>query len=726
MVKSGRVVYKPLWGNGLNQFYRIDEATAHFSGAEGIVYCIGIPPKIRDEIKAELPFTYQILPVSSLEKVKQLPTRRSTSGRVALVGWNQNVTRRVNLLVTTLRRVDPQLPVCLCCIDFLTAEVPSHLLSDGLVDYIITTQHSAHLGAAIVSLVRRSLQMQEIERQCETLADSSARDSLTTLYNHAKILRELEREFRRALRSRTHLSCLMVDIDHFKALNDTYGHRFGDYVLRELSNLLVEEVRSTDIVGRYGGEEFLLIVPDCELCGAMSLAEKIRIAVENRSFRDEGIEALITVSIGVASTSAGDVPSAEQLLRDSDRALYFAKESGRNRVANAHEHSSLSEFEVFRQQRALADSSTPVVAIYSTDSLLIERLVRVAEADKFVPLIFNKAQDFLSAFEALIPDLALIDIGIVEKGPDFFRQFSARLHMHHIAVGVIIDADSAEFAQNRPKGADFVLPRPAEASAIREILRFAINTSFLERELIRLRQEKSLTQHRLEYKEKLAAMGEVVSGLLAQIPLATESVDYDASLQMPNAISEQHAVFAHQLAKLGLVMAQSKHRQAMQLSALVRRAIREFEQCGTRGFSPLRNIAIEQQIPDDIEIVAYETDFVTALLELIANAEEAMPYGGKLRFIAKRESLHVVLRIEDTGVGIPAQDIPRIYEPYYSTHPERNALGLGITIANAIVREHQGTLKFESKVGKGTTAIIRLPVCGGDTELTLKWRIANR
>ncbi|MCX7625540.1 MAG: diguanylate cyclase [Candidatus Sumerlaeaceae bacterium] len=709
----------------MDQVNQKEEKTAHFSGTGGAVYCFGVPREIRNQLKLHLSYTYEISPITSFQEIRQIDATRTTSGRVALVGWNRTITRRVNFLLSTFRRFAPDIPVCLWCATDFPDEIPAHFLAEQFVDYICPTSHPAHISATLVSLMRRALQMQKIRQQCESLADSSARDSLTALYNHAKILRELDREFRRALRSGSHLSCLMVDIDHFKALNDTYGHRFGDYVLQELSSLLTEEVRSTDIVGRYGGEEFLLILPDCELCGATSLAEKIRTAVENRCFKDHGIEALITVSIGVASTSVGNVATAEQLLRDSDRALYFAKESGRNRVANAHEHSSLSDFEVFRQQRALADSSTPVVAIYSSDNTLIERLVQVAEADKFVVLIFNKPREFLSAFEALIPDLALIDAELVGKGADFLRQFSARLHMRRIAVGVIIEGGAPEVAQTRPKGADFVLPRSADGSAMREILRFALNTSFLERELIRLRQEKSLTQHRLEYKEKLAAVGEAVSTLLSQLPLVTETTGHGALAQGANASEECQTLLTQQLAKLAVVTAQSKHRQAVQLSTLVRRAIREFELGGTWGFSPLSNTIVEQEIPSDIEIFAYETDLITALIELIANAVEAMPYGGKLRLIAEREAFHVLLRIIDTGVGIPAQNLHKIYAPYYSTHAERKALGLGIPIANAIVREHQGMLTFDSVLGKGTIATIRLPVWCTDNELTLKWHITN-
>jgi diguanylate cyclase (GGDEF)-like protein len=131
---------------------------------------------------------------------------------------------------------------------------------------------------------------------------------------------------------------LLLDLDHFKRVNDTHGHRVGDSVLQVVADTLRASLRATDIAGRYGGEEFLVVLPQTDLAGAGVLAERVRVAIEETAIDVGGAEPLsVTVSVGVAALDEA-ARSAEQLVERADAALYGAKDAGRNRVCAAAAH----------------------------------------------------------------------------------------------------------------------------------------------------------------------------------------------------------------------------------------------------------------------------------------------------------------------------------------------------------------------------------------------------
>ncbi len=165
---------------------------------------------------------------------------------------------------------------------------------------------------------------------------AAVQDGLTGLVNRRALDDRLEAELAHAVRHRRDLCLLMLDIDHFKKVNDTHGHLAGDEVLRQISALLGDQVRTEDVVARYGGEEFVVIARDIPPHGAAALAERLRVAVSVRRFRFEAITLQVTISIGISSLSGlRSDPSAARLVAAADIALYEAKEGGRNRVAVA-------------------------------------------------------------------------------------------------------------------------------------------------------------------------------------------------------------------------------------------------------------------------------------------------------------------------------------------------------------------------------------------------------
>jgi two-component system cell cycle response regulator len=167
----------------------------------------------------------------------------------------------------------------------------------------------------------------------ETIYRMTITDGLTSVHNKRYLQEVLEREIPRAQRHGRDLSLMMLDIDHFKQVNDTYGHLAGDAVLRDLAAIVKGRLRPDDVLGRYGGEEFAVVLPETPMAGAVRIAEELRSLVEAHQFMVEDERIRVTLSIGVADLELAT--TAEQLFKSADERLYAAKRDGRNQVRAA-------------------------------------------------------------------------------------------------------------------------------------------------------------------------------------------------------------------------------------------------------------------------------------------------------------------------------------------------------------------------------------------------------
>lgn len=190
------------------------------------------------------------------------------------------------------------------------------------------------LNVARMKAERMAAQLKESN---ERLNELVYRDGLTGLYNHRYFHEALNNEFLRAKRYRSSLSLIIFDIDHFKLVNDSYGHPAGDLVLMNLAKAINTAIRPSDIVARYGGEEFAVILPETGVAGAKVFAARLRRCIEGIATKLDNQAIYITISAGISSTSADDTPdiSKKQLLEAADRALYCAKNNGRNQISTA-------------------------------------------------------------------------------------------------------------------------------------------------------------------------------------------------------------------------------------------------------------------------------------------------------------------------------------------------------------------------------------------------------
>jgi two-component system, cell cycle response regulator len=222
-----------------------------------------------------------------------------------------------------LSKDNPEVPVI-----FLTAQgdVENRLagFEVGARDYIVKPFHPAELLARVKAVIREKSATEAAEKRAETLEIMAITDALTGVSNRRYFDMRYPEELERAARYGFDLSCLMIDIDHFKSINDTYGHATGDIVIREVAAVIKSKMRSIDFVARYGGEEFCALLPETDIGAALHIAERIRDAIEALDLGDS--RPRVTASLGAAAGVTDD------LVENADKALYEAKRRGRNRV----------------------------------------------------------------------------------------------------------------------------------------------------------------------------------------------------------------------------------------------------------------------------------------------------------------------------------------------------------------------------------------------------------
>ncbi len=181
----------------------------------------------------------------------------------------------------------------------------------------------------VIARLKSAIRYYEQQKELEILA---RKDGLTNLYNHRTIMELMEKEFQKAIRDQFSIAFLMFDIDYFKKVNDTYGHSTGDRVLKHVGNLLQASPKLSDLIGRYGGEEFCIILSGQSFENVLTYSERLRKSIETQHFSSENIRIRVTASIGISYKKPLLDASVNDIIITADQKLYSAKKNGRNRI----------------------------------------------------------------------------------------------------------------------------------------------------------------------------------------------------------------------------------------------------------------------------------------------------------------------------------------------------------------------------------------------------------
>jgi diguanylate cyclase (GGDEF)-like protein len=269
-----------------------------------------------------------VIAVDGAEALREL--EQENSPRLVVLNWIMPHLDGVEVCRAVRQRaLEPYLYIIL-----LTVKGQQQEIIEGLEaaadDYLTKPFDVLELKARLLAGWRILGLQEQLIASREPWRFEATHDTQTGLLNHDAILETLRKEVLRAGREGTPLGVIMVDLDHFKSLNDRHGNVAGDLVLREVSRRLQLSIRSYDSIGRYGGEEFLVVAPRCNLEKARLLAERLRASIGSEPVQDSSVSISVTASLGVST--ALNAKGADEVLRATDEALYTAKIQGRNRV----------------------------------------------------------------------------------------------------------------------------------------------------------------------------------------------------------------------------------------------------------------------------------------------------------------------------------------------------------------------------------------------------------
>jgi two-component system cell cycle response regulator len=274
---------------------------------------------------------YEVVAVEN-GRLAQEELCRADGPRMAMLDWEMPEVDGLGVCRAVRARRDKTYVYMVLLTSKETSDDKVEGLRSGADDYLTKPFHPEELKARLRT-GQRILHLEDrLVEAREEMRFKATHDALTGLWNRGVITDLLDRELARARRERKSTALLLCDIDHFKNVNDTYGHPVGDEVLREVARRLLAAVRSYDFVGRYGGEEFLIVLNNCDPASALGRAEQMRAAIANRDVITDRGPIAVTMSVGLLQTADWGDLRAEIHLTEVDAALYAAKTAGRNCV----------------------------------------------------------------------------------------------------------------------------------------------------------------------------------------------------------------------------------------------------------------------------------------------------------------------------------------------------------------------------------------------------------
>lgn len=595
--------------------------------------------------------------------------------------------------------------------------------ADGL---LYLSMDAESLGIALRGIIRAGHTIRELISANRSLNEISITDALTRIYNRGYMVERLNLEFKRANRNRELLSCLMIDIDHFKQVNDTYGHKFGDVILVEFAKRLTAQIRETDVFGRYGGEEFLLILPNTNLEGAGFLGEKLRQTLEEKKFSYDVFSIQVTASFGVASTELHEVLSADHLLQISDRALYRAKGNGRNQVCLA----GRDEESPTPQKKETPSAQKKVACFLEKDSQGNSTWQLPGENDLCQWHVHKDWQDFLLAAQRNKADFFIYHPQVdneedLEQCYERCKAFKEIRRAFYIPLLVVIPQKRDEAFREKLVTlglADILMISLSEEDFLCR-LRSLLHLKEKHDQWVDTYQELAQTRGKLVKAERLTALGEMAAGvahdfnnilsaILGRAQILRRDLagsPYAQNLEIIEEAAEQGAKTIRRIQDFSTATADREY-APMDLHRAIQNAIqitrtRWKDQADREGLHYHLRVECEKPLP----VKGNLAELTEVVANLIFNALDAMPKGGQVDIDAGIEENWVILTVRDTGMGMDEETQKRIFDPFFSSRGEQRGTGLGLSVSYGIILRHNGQIECSSAPGEGATFLVRLP-----------------
>ncbi|NQU45385.1 diguanylate cyclase [bacterium] len=638
---------------------------------------------------------------------------------------------RIQQMVYQVRERFAYVPI-LILYDEPGAEHPDRPLTRAADGVCYSSMPASDLGLLLRGVIRSGFTIQELVLSNRKLNEISITDALTGLYNRGYMIDRLNLEFKRASRNREALSVLMIDLDHFKQINDTYGHKFGDIVLEAVSQRLKSLIRETDIFGRYGGEEFLIVLPNTDRWGAAHLAEKLRGGLESEKISHDFFSLSVTASFGVASSENAEVVAADHLLQISDRALYRAKESGRNRVCIAGDERNDEADPDQGRENSEDDSLRATIDVVSWRESQGSHIQALLSVEGYETFIHITPDCFLQVFKDRTPDLLVLDcsclpadrIGQSTQEAINLAQKVKRQTQDHFFPLVLLLPEKNEALRDEAMKAevDDTLMGEVQGEEFLARLRSLLHVKSLHDRWRNTYRDLTLARSRLIKMERLTALGEMASGvahdfnnILSAILGRAQILRRDVrdpeilrNLEVIERAANDGAATIRRIQEFSRSTADRAY-ETVDLAQIIKDCIQitrtrwkdQAEMAGVR-------YRFRLDLEEPLHVKGSPTELREVVTNLIMNGLDAMPKGGEMSFHGRVVDNMVMLDLSDTGHGMNDLVLKRIFDPFFSTK-KGEGTGLGLSVAYGIMARHNGRIECSSTEGKGATFHIQLP-----------------
>lgn len=606
----------------------------------------------------------------------------------------------------------------------------------------VRKQMQAELLSAKQAIETFNAQLQEalVREQC-----NARTDELTGINNRRQFFALAPPAFSAAVRYHHPLGAILIDLDHFKAVNDNWGHQIGDCVLKHVANIAQRHLRGADILGRYGGEEFIVLLPDSPAEQSRVVAERIRVEIESSGLDTPKGRVALTASAGVADTTQLGVDCIERLIGLADLALYAAKQAGRNRVV-------VYSVEPERVADGTVQPPAPVTQTRAADGLVSAAMPTgpdikqrgLEETEVFFRAAFDDAPDPL-----IITNLDGTFVDVNPRASEvlgYSREELIGMHPGHILRDddpLRLEQDLRALQEGKSYRGEWQVLRKDGSVFDGEVIgRRLPNNKMMGTvrnvtEAKRAEQARRTLEARLIQAQKVKALGMLAGGIahdfnnilsviIGNAEIALQELNPEHASRVSLLEIRKASLRARDLVRQILVFGreQPDDRRATQLRDLVEESVGMLRAALPSGVT----LHVECE-PDAPSVLVNRTQLLQVLMNLCTNAWQAMEgREGRIDISLASENLsgaapvelpagrYVRLSVQDNGKGMDASTLEHIFDPFYTTKKPGAGTGLGLPIVEGVVRSHHGAIRVRSEPGAGTRFDLFFPCVAADVE----------